>query len=141
VDTGSWRIKNLFLDLCKEDHSRLLKNSLGWEVYPQGLYKLLLRLKKYKLSVFILENGICTYDDACRWEFISKHLEAVNQAMQKGSKVIGYIYWSLLDNFEWDKGFNPRFGLVKVDYHTQERSIRHSAKDFAEVCRTGALEI
>jgi len=53
--------------------------------------------------------------------------------------VLGYVYWSLIDNFEWDKGFAPRFGLVKVDYEDYSRTIRYSARKFSEVCLTGKL--
>ncbi|MFA4989838.1 MAG: glycoside hydrolase family 1 protein [Candidatus Omnitrophota bacterium] len=117
----------------------LRKNSLGWDIYPQGLYDLLINLKHYNLPVFILENGICTDNDALRWDYIKEHLESLNRAMQNGVKVLGYVYWSLLDNFEWDKGFGPRFGLVEVDYHTYQRTIRESARKFSKVCLTNEL--
>jgi beta-glucosidase len=117
----------------------LRKNSLGWDIYPEGLYDILKGLKAYDLPVFILENGICTADDALRWDYIREHLESVARAIQDGVKVSGYLYWSLLDNFEWDKGFSPRFGLVEVDYHTYQRTIRESARKFAAVCLTYKL--
>ena len=60
--------------------------------------------------------------------------------MQEGDKVLGYIYWSLIDNFEWDKGFGPRFGLIEMDYNTYKRTIRESARKFSEVCKTGILK-
>lgn len=121
-------------------HRRLLrKNSMGWDIYPQGLYDLLVGLKKYNLPVFILENGICTDNDSLRWDYIREHLESVNKAIAKGVKVLGYIYWSLLDNYEWDKGFAPRFGLIEVDYNTYKRKVRESARKFSQVCLTGRL--
>lgn len=58
----------------------------------------------------------------------------------RGVKVIGYLYWSLLDNFEWDKGFGHRFGLIEIDYQNYKRTIRESARKFADVCKTGILE-
>ncbi len=122
------------------EHKLLRKNTMGWDIYPQGLYDLLLSLKKYRLPVFILENGVCADDDALRWDYIREHLESVNKAMLDGVRIIGYIYWSLLDNYEWDKGFGPRFGLIEVDYNTYKRSIRESAKKFSEVCKTCRLE-
>ncbi|MCM8779985.1 MAG: glycoside hydrolase family 1 protein [Candidatus Omnitrophica bacterium] len=115
------------------------KNSLGWDIYPVGLYRLLLELKRFSLPVFILENGICTVDDEQRWRYICGHLEYLHKAMKEGVDVLGYLYWSLLDNFEWDKGFAPRFGLVEVDYNTYERKIRESAKKYAQVCKTGVI--
>ncbi len=140
VETEGWGIKHLLLDICRSNHSNLTKNDLGWDIYPEGLHHLLLKLKKYKLPVFILENGICTEDDSVRWEFISSHLRNMRRAMSEGVKVIGYIYWSLLDNFEWDKGFSPRFGLIEVDYNTYERRIRESAKNFSQVCKNNRLD-
>jgi beta-glucosidase len=64
----------------------------------------------------------------------------VHAAIQKGVRVIGYLYWSLTDNFEWDKGFAPRFGLIDVDYETYKRTVRESARKFAVVCRGNVLE-
>lgn len=139
VEAQSWRLKSLLLDVCKSNHHPLKKNSLGWDIYPEGLYNLLLRLRQYNLPVFILENGICTHDDNMRWEFIYEHLKNIHLAMAKGLKVLGYIYWSLIDNFEWDKGFGPRFGLIEVDYNTYKRTVRESAKRFSLVCKTDIL--
>jgi len=101
---------------------------------------LLLRIKKYDLPVFILENGICTEDDTLRWEFIRGHLDCLARAIEQGVNIIGYIYWSLMDNFEWDKGFAPRFGLIEVDYATYNRSIRDSALKFSGVAAKGILD-
>lgn len=140
VDAETWRFRNLLLDVCKDNHSRLKKNSLGWDIYPKGLYNLLLRLKRFGLPVFILENGISTDDDSLRWDFIYEHLNNLALAMEEGVKILGYLYWSLIDNFEWDKGFTPRFGLIEVDYNTYERSIRESARKYAAICKTGILD-
>jgi len=139
IDAENWSFKDLLLATCSKGHNSLKKNSLGWEIYPEGLYNLLLRLKRYNLPIFILENGICTPDDNLRWDFIHAHLENIHLAIAGGAKVLGYIYWSLLDNFEWDKGFSPRFGLAEVDYNTYKRTIRESARKFSEVCSTGIL--
>ena len=125
----------------KTIHAPSGKNSLSWDIYPQGLYDILLKLKKYKLPVIISENGICTADDTKRWDFIAEHLKAIHQAMAQGVDVRGYLYWSLLDNFEWDKGFDPRFGLIDVDYKTFKRHVRESARKFAKVCEGGCLDI
>ncbi len=140
VDVEGWLIRIMLYDAAKSPKTDLKKNSLGWDIFPEGLHNLLLRFKKYRLPIFILENGICTDDDSLRWEFIRRHLMSLNRAMRKGVEVWGYLYWSLLDNFEWDKGFAPRFGLVKIDYNTQKRAIRESARKFAQVCKTGVLD-
>lgn len=115
------------------------KNFLGWDIYPQGLHELLLQLRKYDIPIMITENGICAAEDSQRWQFIQIHLKTIHDAMQKGAKVVGYLYWSLLDNFEWAHGYGPRFGLIEMDYKTQKRTIRESAKKYAEVCKTGLL--
>ncbi len=141
AEARGWFISNLLLDNCRSNHHPLKKNDMGWDIYPEGLYQLLIALKKrYSLPVFILENGICIKDDSARWNFIYEHLKSVSRALDKGVDVLGYIYWSLLDNYEWDRGFGPRFGIVGVDYNTYKRTIRESAKRFALVCKTGILE-
>ena len=117
------------------------KNSLGWEIYPHGLYKIIKAFSKYKLLFLISENGICTDDDTERSEFIVDHLKAVALAMKEGAPVIGYLYWSLLDNYEWADGFAPRFGLIEVDYTTQDRKVRASARKFEEIIRLGRLSV
>lgn len=139
VDIRGWGLRNLFFDLCAQGHDPVAKNSLGWDIYPRGLYELLLKLKPYRLPVFILENGICTGDDQQRWDFIRGHLQCLRQAMEQGVEVLGYLYWSLLDNFEWDKGFKPRFGLVEVDYQSFKRTPRESARKFSALCQGGEL--
>ncbi len=140
VHLKKWGIGNLVWDVCQEKHFPLKKNSLGWDIYPEGLYQVLLKLKKYKVPVMVTENGICTSDDKQRWDYLREHLKSVHRAMQEGVPVTGYLYWSLMDNFEWDKGFGPRFGLIEVDYADGKRTIRESARKFAQVCQTGVLE-
>ena len=120
-------------------NNRIKKNSLGWDIYPKGLCEVLLELKKYRLPVMVTENGICTPDDRQRWKFIQDHLQSIHGAMKKGVNVTGYLYWSLMDNFEWDKGFGPRFGLIHIDYKTHKRTIRPSAVKFSRICKTGVL--
>ncbi|MFA4988137.1 MAG: glycoside hydrolase family 1 protein [Candidatus Omnitrophota bacterium] len=139
ADAGGWGIQHLLLDTCQNGHLPLKKNSLGWDIYPEGLYKLLISLKRYKLPLLITENGICTEDDSLRWEYISSHLLQAHRAMHDGAGLLGYIYWSLIDNFEWAEGFSPRFGLVHVDYNTQKRTVRESARKMAQVCRNGSI--
>jgi len=140
IEVTSWRPWDLFTQVCTKGLGQVEKNSLGWDIYPQGLYRLLVGLKKYKLPVLITENGICTQDDQLRWRFIRDHLKEVSRAIASGVDVRGYLYWSLLDNFEWDKGFAPRFGMVEVDYATFQRKPRPSAEKFAAVCESGFLE-
>jgi len=140
VELKRWGISNIAKDVCRKNHRPVKKNSLGWDIYPEGIYQLLLELKRYRLPIIITENGICTSYDELRWEYIDAHLRNINRAIEQGVPVAGYLYWALLDNFEWDKGFGPRFGIIGVDYATGARTVRESARKFARVCETGALE-
>lgn len=143
-DHVSWcgyTMQKLFGELCSLKHGHGVKerNSLGWEVYPEGIYECLKQLSRYRIPILITENGICTNDDTQRWRFIHNHLFHVARAIEEGVPVIGYLYWSLIDNFEWHEGFSPRFGLCEVDYTTQRRWVRPSAKQFSDICHTGKL--
>jgi beta-glucosidase len=139
VELKGWGPRNFIVDVCEKRHSTLKKNAMGWDVYPQGIKNIILGLRMFKLPILILENGICTPDDGLRWDFIRDHLLQIHEAINLGADVIGYIYWSLLDNFEWDKGFGPRFGLIEIDYLTYQRRVRESARKFADVCKTNRL--
>ncbi|HBP01105.1 MAG: Beta-glucosidase A [Candidatus Moranbacteria bacterium GW2011_GWE1_49_15] len=116
---------------------------LGWRIYPVGIYDVLLSLKKYGLPVYITENGIADADDSKREKFIKEHLRFVHKAISEGVDVRGYMHWSLIDNFEFPdmRGFWPRFGLVEVDFETQERKVRPSALEYKKICESNELEI
>jgi len=130
-------------DACtetKELNRRTGKNNfLSWEIYPQGLYTFLKDFSRYRIPLFVSENGIATDDDTERTEFIVAHLKAMVQAMKEGVPVMGYLYWSLLDNYEWAEGFVPRFGLIEVNYTTQKRTVRESARVFEKIIRCKRL--
>jgi len=110
-------------------------NTMGWDSYPEGIYEILCWLKKYQKPILITENGTCEEDDHLRWEFIESHIQQVQRALAIPVQVIGYLYWSLLDNFEWHHGFEPRFGLLEVDYKSFQRTVRQSAQQFADLIR------
>jgi beta-glucosidase/6-phospho-beta-glucosidase/beta-galactosidase len=116
------------------------ENDLGWEIYPGGIYDILKALKKYNLPIYITENGLANASDEKRASFIKDYLYWIHRSIKDGADVRGYFYWSLLDNFEWDKGFWPRFGLVEVDFVSQERKIRPSALEYAKICKSNELE-
>ncbi|MFA6285725.1 MAG: glycoside hydrolase family 1 protein [Parcubacteria group bacterium] len=138
-------VQYYFHNLIKFPGKRKNKNEsvsdLGWEIFPEGIYHILKDLKKYNLPIYITENGIADVGDMKREKFIKDHLICVHKAIQEGVDVRGYFHWSLLDNFEWDKGFWPRFGLVEVDYKTMERKIRPSAWEYAKICKNNQLEL
>ncbi|MCK5044536.1 glycoside hydrolase family 1 protein [Candidatus Parcubacteria bacterium] len=121
-----------------QNENRIVSD-IGWEIYPQGIYHVLKELKKYNLPIFITENGLADEKDRHRKEFIENHLYWVGKAIKQGVDVRGYFHWSLMDNFEWEKGFKPRFGLVEIDYRTLERRIRSSAYYYAKVCGSNQL--
>ncbi len=105
-------------------------SDMGWELYPDGIYHLLKRLSKYKKPIYITEHGLADTKDLYRAWYISESLKRIARAIKEGIDIRGYFHWSLLDNFEWDKGFWPRFGLVEIDYKTLERKIRPSALEY-----------
>ncbi len=115
------------------------RTSFGWDVHPASFFTQLVRWGALGLPILVTENGTWMDDDSRRWDYLAGHLAAMAHAIQRGVRVIGYCYWSLLDNFEWADGYTPRFGLIEVDYATQQRTVRDSAKRYAQVCRTNRL--
>lgn len=115
-------------------------SDLGWELFPDAMYYVLMGLKKYRKPIYITENGLADHKDNYRAWYIKNTLVSVHLAISMGVDVRGYFHWSLLDNFEWDKGFWPRFGLVEIDYKTQERNVRQSAKEYAKIIKANGLE-
>ena len=124
------------IDIREEDREA---SDMNWEVYPQGIFEALLALRHFKMPVYVTENGIATTNDHKRIRFLIGHLKEVYHAIQAGVDVQGYFYWSLLDNFEWDKGFWPRFGLVEVDYRTLKRTPRQSALVYKKICTENGI--
>ncbi|MDC5696097.1 GH1 family beta-glucosidase [Intrasporangium calvum] len=124
--------------------------SMDWEVQPEGLTRLLIRLhEEYTgpagTTLHVTENGAAFddladesgfVDDQARVDYVRSHLSAVVDAVDAGVPVQGYFYWSFLDNFEWAWGYAKRFGIVRVDYETQERIPKASAVDYARIMRT-----
>lgn len=102
-------------------------SDMSWPIWPQGLTHALLCMRRYSKPIYVTENGIADAQDVRRADFIRGHIRAVEQAQEQGADVRGYLYWSLLDNYEWADGFGPRFGLVAVDYATMQRTVRPSA--------------
>ena len=114
-------------------------SDIGWELYPEAIYYILKDLKRFNKPIYITENGLADGGDKKRSWFILESLKNIGKAINEGVNVRGYLHWSLMDNFEWDKGFWPRFGLVEVNYKTLERKIRPSALQYAKICKTNEL--
>jgi beta-glucosidase len=128
-------------------------SDMGWETYPQGLSELLLGIhQRYQAHglppIYITENGMAQADvlqqgavhDPGRIDYLHRHLRALAEARRQGVDLRGYFYWSLMDNYEWDSGYDKRFGLVHVDYATQQRTLKDSAhwyRDLLAALRAG----
>lgn len=123
---------------------------MDWEVYPQGLYDLLLRIKKDygDIDLYITENGAAfkdvvendQIDDIDRLNYLKKHFEKAAEAIRDGVKLKGYFVWSLMDNFEWAFGYSKRFGLIYVDYETQRRLWKKSALWYKDVIANNSVD-
>jgi len=141
------------LRACGVNQPDNLYTETGWEVYPAGLTRVLLWVKERygDVPLYITENGAAFFDppqatddrvdDPLRLAYLRDHLHAASDAMQQGVHLLGYFAWSLLDNFEWSHGYSRRFGIVHVNYETQQRTIKSSGQYYAGVARTngGAL--
>jgi len=120
----------------------------GWEVHPQGLTETLLWVKKRYGDVpqYVTENGAAFYDppkatggrinDPLRLGYYRQHLRAIHDAIEQGVDLRGYCAWSLLDNLEWSHGYSKRFGIVHVNFDTQERTLKDSAHFYSKVIAT-----
>jgi len=116
---------------------------MGWELYPEGLYEILARVNRdyHPNQLMVTENGASYSDgpdetgrvhDQRRIDYLESHIGQIWQAVFSGIPVSGYLVWSLLDNFEWARGYSQRFGIVHVDYETQKRTIKDSAYWFGD---------
>ena len=120
------------------------RTDIGWEVDPKGLQELLLRLGRDHPGVplYVTENG-AAYDepvhDAARISYLDGHLRACASAIERGVALRGYFLWSLMDNFEWSYGYRQRFGIVHIDYATQRRTLKDSARWYADLIRNRRL--
>ncbi len=140
----------------KNNHTRNVeigeKTDFGWEIYPPGIYDLLIRLKnEYSVNnIYITENG-CSYGDGPnsegkirdtkRIKYFDSHLKELKRSIQDGVQCNGYFAWSLMDNFEWAEGFSQRFGLVWVDFETQERIPKDSYYWYQKFISSNGIEV
>jgi beta-glucosidase len=123
------------------------RTAMGWEVHPESLRELLLRLdREYgPIPLLVTENG-AAYDDTPdedgyvadhdRLSYLERHVAALADAVREGARVEGYLLWSLLDNFEWADGYTKRFGIVRVDYETQRRTVKASGEWYRSLVET-----
>lgn len=117
------------------------KTQMGWEDRPESLSTTCRYVwDRTKTPILVTENGWAGKNDARRCEFIWQALTSLKTEMDLGVEVLGYLHWSLLDNYEWFSGFGPRFGLVEVDHRTQRRRIKPSGLVLGEIARNNSLE-
>lgn len=119
--------------------------SMGWEVYPEALYEVLKWLQDDygNPNVMVTENGAAfedtvvngMVDDPKRIAYLNDYMAQVRRAMGEGANISGYFVWSLMDNFEWATGYSKRFGLIHVDYETQQRTIKNSGRWYGELIK------
>jgi beta-glucosidase len=114
-------------------------DEMGWEVYPEGLYRQLMRVAPLDRPIYVTENGMATLDDDARTEHLREHLEKVARAIEDGADVRGYFYWSTMDNFEWAEGYSRRFGLVAIDRKTLARRPRPTAFVYRDIISQNAV--
>lgn len=107
-------------------------SDLGWEIYPQGIFDVLSDFGNH-LPIYITECGIASTNDDRRTRFLINYLHEIGRAISSGINVKGFFYWSLLDNLEWHLGYDPKFGLIEVDFETQKRTPRPSAKVYQQI--------
>lgn len=126
------------------------RTAIGWEVYPDGLHKVLLQVHdRYEgIPIYVTENGASfddvvngarEIDDPERLDFIRRHLMATHRAIEDGVDVRGFFVYTLMDNFECARGFTPKFGLVRTDFETLDRTVKASGRWYGEVARSNAL--
>ena len=109
-------------------------NDLGWEIYPEGLFRICTMLhKRFGKPIFITENGTCDFDDRFRGKYLLEHLSQVKRLIDSGVVLARYYHWSFMDNFELAEGLKYRFGLVHVDFKTLKRTIKKSGLLYRDI--------
>ena len=129
----------------------IARTAMGWSITPDALrWTAKLLYERYGLPVLITENGMANLDfvmsdgkvhDPQRIEYLKGYLSGLERAVDEGVPVLGYLYWSILDNFEWSEGYDKRFGLIHVDYRDQKRTVKDSAEWYARVIATNGASL
>lgn len=135
----------------RKTHGNFERTEMDWEIVPESLYDLIIRLRKEytRIPIYITENGAAFNDritkdgkvhDNRRIDYLRKHFKKVVELNQKGADIRGYFIWSLMDNFEWQHGYSKRFGIVYVDYETQERILKDSALWYRDLIQSRVIK-
>ena len=128
--------------LVKAEKRKVPTTAMGWEVYPESIYHILKQFNAYPQikKIYLTESGSAFPDelmdgevnDPERVDYLKQYLQQVLRAKNEGCEVSGYFIWTLTDNFEWAEGYNPRFGLIHVDFETQQRVVKASGRWYAD---------
>ena len=132
-------------------HGNFERTEMDWEIVPESLYDLIIRLRKEytRIPIYITENGAAFNDritkdgkvhDNKRIDYLRRHFKKVAELNQKGADIRGYFIWSLMDNFEWQNGYSKRFGIIYINYETQERILKDSALWYRDLIRTRIIK-
>jgi beta-glucosidase len=131
-----WPPTTFFAEVRRE---RRDTSDVGWELNPAGIFRVLVDFQRYRLPIYITENGLPSTNDDRRKRLIVATLKEVFHAINAGIDIRGYYFWSLLDNFEWEKGYAAKFGLCEFDRQTGKKTPRGSYSVFAEICKANGL--
>jgi len=132
-------------------HGNFERTEMDWEIVPEALYDLIMRLREgyIQVPIYITENGAAFDDrvskdgkvhDNKRIDYLRRHLKKVAELNQKGADIRGYFIWSLMDNFEWQHGYSKRFGIIYINYETRERILKDSALWYRDLIRTRIIK-
>ena len=135
----------------RKTHGNFERTEMDWEIVPESLYDLIIRLRKEytRIPIYITENGAAFNDritkdgkvhDNRRIDYLRKHFKKVVELNQKGADIRGYFIWSLMDNFEWQHGYSKRFGIVFIDYQTQKRILKDSAIWYKDLIQSRVIK-
>ena len=116
-----------------EKRTQDIQTDMDYALYPEGFYKALHTISTLKKPIYVTENGVADQGNNIREIFIKRYLYALNKAVLDGLDIRGYFYWTLMDNFEWAEGYKMKFGLYKVNFKTQERTLRESSNLFVNM--------
>lgn len=146
----SWFTPYIQANIVWADKREVMRTEMNWEVYPPAIYEMLKKFGQYEKCppLMVTENGAAFEDrvvndqvhDPQRIDYIQQNIAQVLRAKQEGIEVTGYFVWTFMDNFEWAEGYRPRFGLVYVDYETQERIVKDSGKWYGRFLKGEAVE-
>ncbi|SHF28275.1 Beta-glucosidase/6-phospho-beta-glucosidase/beta-galactosidase [Marinitoga hydrogenitolerans DSM 16785] len=139
---NSWKVVEGYGYSCNNKISKAKKpvTDMGWEIYPEGIKKVILEIKERynNPKMFITENGIASNGELQPY-FIVSHLTKINESIKLGANVNGYMYWSIIDNYEWSQGFSKRFGLIHVDYKNKKRTFKPAFFVYADIIKNKGI--